>query len=269
MFTVYITPWYNCNLNCPHCDVHLRKYPDNFNKFLERLKILKRIKGAEDHFVLFGGEPLLYQDKFECIVDTGCIDSVSTNMLLWSDHVSKLFKKYNMSIATSYNPRRFTGDNYTTWLKNLSSARREGIDIVVLITLTEDLFKTPMRQTLQVMDDIRCSGVEKFLFEPYIGTVECNEQADEWLVKFHEAYKCFHKPMKSLILDKLDNWNCDCANVRTFEPDGNLRNGCPQYTPTPVPVQCLTCGLAEKCRPCALLKTCSFPQKLYKWVKGL
>ena len=105
-------------------------------------------------------------------------------------------------------------------------------------------------------------GVQKFLYEPYIGKNECNEKADEWLCMFHDNYT---GGMTNLIEEKLDNWNCDCNEIYTLEPDGEIRKGCPDSLVLKEKTycnDCLTCDKVDRCRPCMLQKTCSYPKKL-------
>lgn len=266
MRTCYLIPWYDCNLNCPHCDIHLRKNSENYDKFLGRLNNLKTT--PEDVVVFFGGEPLLYKDKFTEIVNTGKVTSVSTNMLLWSEDYALLFKEHKMSIATSYNPQRFPSDRLLfKWADNMRKATNVGIDVIVLITLTPDLFNLPIEKVGEITLHMYTSGVRGFLFEPYIGEQEYHKEADEWLIKFHEYYKNKKYPVKSLILDKIKDWNCDCSHTYTLEPSGRLRKGCPQYGGTNIPDECLMCDKNDVCRPCVLQKTCSYPKKFAEWVK--
>lgn len=262
--TTYIVPWYNCNLKCPHCDVRQDKYDGDFEKFLNALKILT--KDENDIFVLFGGEPLLKTEEFVSIMNTKLIDTVSTNMLLWKPDYSPLFLVNNTSIATSYNPERFSGDNFVLWLNNLHNARNSGIDILLLITLTESLFNMPLQSFINTLNLIQTTGVYRFLFEPYIGEKECNDLADEWLIKFHEQYLKQQNPMESLIINNLFNWSCNCSTTKTLTPQGELKKGCPQFKVTPVPSECLQCELNSICQPCPIQKTCSYPKKFASWI---
>lgn len=266
MKTLYVVPWYKCTLNCSHCNVKNRKVQENYTKFLEVFK-----STDVDNTILFGGEPLFNHDKFEEIILTGKINSVSTNLILPSSLQFSYFRevmlplltKYDISIATSWNPNRFTSKREELWLnaiKELSS-----LDILLLITLTEDLFTST--SIYEILRKVELAGCKKFLFEPYISTKECNDIADEWLCMFHDTY---NGNMNNMLEEKLFNWNCNCDETYTLEPDGIIRKGCPDSLMIKekyICEECLTCNFSEKCRPCKLQKTCSYPQKLLKKLK--
>lgn len=267
MFNVYMTPWYDCNLACPHCDVRLMDKTSNYAQFMLSFKNMCDHKAETDTYILFGGEPMLYPDRFKEIISSRKIDCVSTNMLLWKKEYTDMFRYTNISIATSYNPQRFTESQYELWLENLSSVSKNCIDVLVLITLTKDLFEKPLEEFLKVIDDLDIAGVKAFTFEPYIGEVEVNGEADEWLISFYKEFLKLNLNIKCSIVEKLDNWNCDCSYTMTLNPVGKLSKGCPQFTQVQVPENCLTCDNAHVCRPCVLQKTCSYPKKFAKWLK--
>ena len=267
MKTLYATPWYTCNLHCPHCHVSKRNTKFNKEKFLYEL-----INSNFDNVILFGGEPTLSWKNFVDIISTGKINSVSTNLTTLSMNTTKnellpLIQKYNLSVATSWNYRRFnTQGNYMLddWVNNVRVLTKNNVDLLVLITLTEDLLEAPLSEVIYYFGIMEGAGVKKFLFEPYIGLKECNEKADEWLCEFHDSYPGL---MRNLLEEKLDNWKCDCNNVFTLEPDGTLRKGCPDYVGVlelTFNTDCITCEYNSKCSPCMLQRSCSYPKKLAK-----
>ena len=266
MKTLYAVPWYKCNLNCPHCHVSHREVREDYDRFL---RTLKTVDGF-DHVVLFGGEPTLDWDKFLEIVSTGKVNSVSTNL---TTHLKEfmeaeflpLITKYNLSVATSWNNRRFSPALWGIWLNNvriLAPILKE--NFIVMITLTDDLVSENMEYVNLMLGQIEGAGVKQFLFEPYIGDVEVHDKADEWLCKVHDWYPGL---MKNLLEEKLRDWNCNCDDVCTLEPDGVIRKGCPDLLASGVMnycIDCMTCEHSDICRPCMLQKTCSYPKKLAK-----
>lgn len=266
MKTLYAVPWYRCNMNCPHCHVSHREVTENYDKFLYELK---NIEGY-DHVVLFGGEPTLDWEKFLEMVMTRTISSVSTNLTVYPKEFTSyeflpLVRRFNLKVATSWNYRRFTPALREIWFENVKVlARMLDEDFTVMITLTDDLISMEPEFMNFTLGQLEGAGVTQFMFEPYIGDVEVHDKADEWLCKVHDYYPGL---MKNLLEDKLWNWNCNCDDTYTLEPDGVIRKGCPDLLAAGVKsycVDCLSCELSMRCRPCMLQKSCSYPKKLAK-----
>lgn len=267
---VYAIPSYKCNLNCPHCEIHKEKAKQNKEKFLEELK-----KIDSNDIVLFGGEPLLVNSYYlEQILKTGKITSISTNLAVRTklDLLVKYINKYNISISTSWNPLRFNDKTELDWIYGLYTIHRfTKVKPLVLITLTRDLFTNEkLYDVLDALDgsDDLGSYVSGILFEHYVGPEaddKYNQEADDFLCKI---YKEWRWKFNNFIIDRLNNWNCNCGNIATLEPNGNLKAGCPQYQGKyEIRVECLNCSLANICNPCPLQFSCSFPKKLYQLVK--
>lgn len=261
MKKVYIIPTYHCNLNCPHCDLHLKN--DNFNE-----SFYKVLKNNDIEFgILFGGEPTLYKDRLIPCLKTNKIHSISTNLLNLDDELISLYKKYNLSIATSWNPQRFSEEQYKLWLNHLQLLSNNDLTCIIMITLTEDLLiYNDFENRLKEWDSLKCiSGV---LFEPlldYNMAIDLHQRADEWLCQIYDKW-CYS--FKNIIVNKVKNWNCNCSDVWTLNPDGKLIRGCPQSEKEYVLNDCLKCKLAGICNPCNLQHLCSFPKKLYEKVKN-
>ena len=267
MKTLYAVPWYRCNLNCPHCHVSHREVAENYDKFLYELGRATDY----DHVVLFGGEPTLDWDKFLEMIDTGNVDSVSTNLTVYPkefmeyEFYPRILRNRDLKIATSWNFRRFTPALRDVWFNNvafLAPILKE--NFTVMITLTDDLISIEPEFMNFTFGQLEAAGVTQFLFEPYIGDFEVNEKADEWLCRVHD---CYPGRMTNLLEEKLKNWNCNCDDVYTLEPDGIIRKGCPDLITSGVMnycVDCITCEHSDICRPCMLQKTCSYPKKLAK-----
>lgn len=256
---VYIIPTYKCNLNCPHCDIH--KFEDNFNadNFFNALNNLE-----SEECVLFGGEPLLNKEIFKKCLSTNKITSVSSNLLLLDDEYIELFKKYNLFIATSWNPNRFTDENYKLWLEKLKLLKENNLSCFVLITLTQDLFDYDKEKLISIFNEIDKTGaVDEIQFEHLVSdNLEPNfhEKADEWLCQW---FNNWNFKMKNRIESMVKNWCFECSNTYTLKPSGELTKGCPQYKRPEICTECYSCKLAKICRPCSLQTKCSFPKRLY------
>lgn len=257
---LYIIPNYECNLNCPHCDVHNKKIKYNEEEFFNKLNTLSFKNG-----IVFGGEPLLYKDRFKKVIRTNKISSISTNLLLLDKEIVELLNEYNVSIATSWNPLRFNKEEEDIWFEKLML-----IDsCTILITLTDDLITMDFEKFKNILRKIdNTNNVDGILFEQLLSddtTEEFYNRVDEWLIKM---YKNWDYTMKNFISDKVLNWKCDCSKTYTLEPNGLLRKGCPQATKLNIQQQCLVCPLSNICQPCVLQNHCTFPKNLYKIVKG-
>lgn len=261
---VYAVPNYECNLACPHCELKDRHVEFDHDKFFAQLKTFNNRQ--ENLVILFGGEPTLHKDRlYECLA-ADVISTVSTNLVDVDDVFIQMMLENPISLATSWNSTRFSKDQYQKWLKTLSKFTQKPCQ--VSITMTDDLIADSNYQhVLNVLTDIQNShGCEKILFEHCVGeyaTEDFNRRCDQWLCRIHSDWKF---SMQNKIEDKLrhDGWRHDCKDIYTLEPDGNLRNGCPQslnYKLKPI-MKCLTCEKADRCQPCRLQCACSYPANL-------
>lgn len=264
MKTLYVIPSFKCNLNCPHCEIH--KKQDDFN---EELFFNKLEQTDCEQVILFGGEPLFNKNRFKKCLETNKFTSISSNLLLMNDENLNLIKKYNLSIATSWNPQRFNDLEFSIWQGQLKALAKNDMHCIILITLTEDLLSYDMDKLLQMFeywDNIK--SVDGILFEhlvDYNMKKDLHQRADEWLCKLYDKWTF---KFENIIVNRLNNWNCDCHNVYTLFPNGKLLNICPQYEMTHIVNDCYTCSLVNKCRPCKLQHLCSFPKQLYKKVNN-
>jgi hypothetical protein len=257
---LYAILTYKCNLKCPHCE--LRTYNDNYNRenFIQALKQVQC-----DAITLFGGEPTLYYDRFVDAVNTGKITSVSTNLLSINDDVLDLIIKHNISLSTSWNPKRFTDNQYDRWLSNVRYIS-DTIKPLLLVTLTDDLISYDKQSFYALVAEWRKSGVCEILFEQLYDEAKTQayyDNVDRWLVDIHSHW-CEEYP-QSVILNQLDSWVFNCSKTYTLNPSGSINKGCPQYKTPSICHSCLTCEFASSCQPCMLQTCCTFPKKLYKY----
>lgn len=254
MKTLYAIPNYECNLNCSHCDIRLKKCEYNRDLFIEQ------INKFDGQVILFGGEPLLYADRLEDCINTGKISSISTNLLLLDYKRMEYIK--DLHISTSWNPERFLYEDYwyEKWLVSLKAFKDNS---TVLITLTEDLLEIYPEDFLHRISKWETTGI---LFEQLIDPSKDKKfynKVDNWLCRVYEKW---NTPIRNLIIDKLNNWNCDCDNVYTLNPDGTIEHKCPHSFDISFCNDCISCDRFDSCRPCRLHQYCTYPKKLAKLV---
>lgn len=267
MRTIYAIPNYECNLNCPHCDIHNKHIEYNECEYIKTLKSVN----DTDVVILFGGEPTLYEDRFYSSFLTGKIKSISTNLVDISSDVLKTIAMSKMSMSTSWNMTRFTDIQYKKWLNNLIEYGKYGKKCMVMITMTKDLIKDEnFNHILNILTEIdNTNSVDKLQFEHLISSEDLTEHhklCDLWLCKLHNRWNF---SFENCIETKLKNkWICDCKNVYTLYPDGKLNQECPHGIFSKFNIHCLTCEKSEICKPCKIQNSCTFPQNLNNLIYG-
>ena len=260
---IYAIPNYECNLNCPHCDIHKNIVQYNRENFIKTLTAEK-----DSRIILFGGEPTLFEERFVDICQHANIASVSTNLLVLTDKVFEILKQPTISIATSWNMIRFTDEQFRTWLSNLEKFKSMKSKVKVLITMTEDLIDMKnFEYVLNVLNKIdKTDAVSGILFEHLIAdstTEKFHQRCDDWLCLIHDKWNySFANDIEQKVLD----WNFDCSHTFTVHPNGTITFGCPQYVKPQLNLKCLSCENVTKCHPCALQSFCTFPHNLYKLI---
>lgn len=267
MKTLYAIPNYECVLSCDYCDIKDKKDEYLKNKFIDQLY------DFNGHIILFGGEPLLYHDRFKTAMETAKIDSISTTLLFFGNNTKEerenyaLLKKYHPSITTTYGVNRFkTASDYEYWLDNINrlSVIYE-LDISVIVTLTKEILNIQPVEFTSIIKEWRSN---KIRFEFLILPREVNDngiykKADDWLIQVHDLWP----DGKENILDsQLTHWYFDCSEVYTLTPSGNIINKCPHSFPKTICEECLSCEYNVNCRPCILQSRCVFPRNYYQKV---
>lgn len=254
MSVTYVIPTHHCNLNCPHCDLKLRT--DNFNAELFYDTLTK----LDGEIIIFGGEPLLYKDKLRKLLSLNKhITSISSNMLLWDNEIEQILKPYpKITIASSWNPHRFTEEQYSLWLTNLKKAN---IVNNINITLTDDLYDYDINLLLKVIRDIDdIASIKTISFEPLVPNYD-NARGDQFLCKIYDLIKGYRVKID---LRKIFGKKY-CRGIYTLLPSGKLIKDCPQWyiTNHTLLKECLDCKLIKICKPCKKICSCSFPKQFY------
>lgn len=133
MKTIYAIPNFECNLSCPHCEIRKQHSEYDSKKFLNALSVFN----IEDMIILFGGEPLLYYDRFIACLQTHKIKTVSTNLLLLTQEIINDLKTYKISLTTSWNLLRFTDQQQTLWIDKLRLLSQNSLKTQILMTMTK------------------------------------------------------------------------------------------------------------------------------------
>lgn len=261
MRTIYAIPNYECNLNCPHCDIHTKHIEYNECEYLKTLKSID----DNDRVILFGGEPTLYEDRFYSSFFTGKLKSISTNLVDIQPNILKTIAESNMTMSTSWNVTRFTDIQYKRWLDNLQIYGTYGKKCMVMITMTEDLIDDAnFDHVLTILKDIDDThAVDKLQFEHLLSQNDLSEhhiKCDEWLCKIHDIWNFSFENCIETKINK--GWIFDCKDIYTLYPDGRLINECPHGNSIKLNLICITCSNAKNCKPCKLQNICTFPYKL-------
>lgn len=263
MKIIYVLPTTNCNLHCPHCDIRTKE--DNFDEKMF-YKALKENDGNE--LVMFGGEPTLYRSRLKKSLNIASFTSISTNLLNLDDELIRLYKHYDLSIATSWNLNRFDNNQYNIWINHLNLLSENELNCIIMITMTEDLVEYNIDKFIDMLsqwDNIK--SIKEIKFEYLIDNNSKNDlhlKCDEWLCRLDDNWN-FH--FTNFIKENLNNWNYYCNNVYTLLPNGKMIKGCPHNANITFADECLDCQLVNICKPCRLQSRCSFPKKLYEKVK--
>lgn len=257
---VYAIPTFHCNLKCPHCELRLKE--DNYNRqaFLTTLQSIK-----STNITLFGGEPTLYTDRLIDAVKTGKITSISTNLIKVDQQLIDLIKQYDLYVSTSWNVTRFNGSQYQTWIDNVNRLTDNEIDILLLVTLTDDLLTFDQSRLFSLLWQWKLAGINRVRFEQLVDYSKDQafyDRVDQWLVDVDNMWS-FEFPENDVV-NQIANWKYNCNTTYTLLPNGQLVFGCPQFEKSYLINDCLACQYAGVCRPCMLQKYCTFPKKLYQ-----
>lgn len=276
MKEIFVCFDFTCNLNCPHCtlkDITPQRYLD---KVYNTMRFIRMVNDETLTFNLFGGEPLLLKDEelkiFEEFFDNTKI-ILSTNLLSkLTPYKIKLMKKVE-DVNTSWNPKRFTNEQYQHWLKQLKILNDNDISYSVMITLTKDLIQmNPLDFYNLVCSWEKCRNID---LKQMIGDLTNDfEAVDEWLCRLYDIWK-FKKPL-NLIFNEIKQiiegkriWKNYCKTTTTIMPNGYLKDGCPYYEYEPQKPFCYQCEYYPICKGgCNIQEKCTFPKKLYEKIKN-
>lgn len=254
-----------CNLRCPHCYVNFE------NDEFDEEKFLKQLNSFDGYLILFGGEFTADMDRFRKVVKSNKEHGISkfatasTNLIILNDELLEFYKTLS-GVGTSWNLDRFgTHKNYKKWLKNLYILVNNKIPVTVLITMTQDLIKYPIKDFLKILKEFDNKDIN-IKFEHYIGQVDPKfySQVDDWLCELYRNWDMIN-PLN--ITKQLERWYKDCDETYSLLPNGMIINKCAHESPTVINKECLTCPDAINCRPCRLIPYCSYPRKLAKLIK--
>lgn len=293
---LYITITNECQLRCPHC------YKDDFGQSLLDIDLVKNVIDQYPSIeiaVLYGGEPLLEKyihnlinifnylkekNKIVCCVSNLCFDNISKEQEKIIYGVDEL--------STSWNPSRFTDEQYNKWLSNVKSIKK---DVHLLVTLSKDLIDIDYKEIYNKLNELPFKTIK---FEPYIGNNGMkpkNKDIDIWLKNFFElCFKNNNVKKYTLFMDIINSirdnshygiFNRKCVNnILTLKPNGEIIN-CPNMVSSYLENQkeklqqtkynnkCFKCDFFNFCNGSCQLLTfdddycCGYPE-LFKVVKN-
>ena len=256
MKTLFAIPNFEGNLNCGYCELKNRRIQYNEAKFLETLK---EFQGS---VVLFGGEPLLFNKRLQKILETGKIDSISTNLLLLDRDIAE--KLRGIAVATTWTPGRFNNEELDIWLQKLKILSELNIDTKLLVTLSEDTIAMKPIAVYEFLKTLEKFSLNSILFEQLLDNSKGQEYYDNvdlWLCEMHELF--YSLRLTNEIEEQISGgWNFDCSDTYTLYPDGKIRRYCPQFSSFTLNEMCYKCDRNIECRPCMLQNKCVFPKKL-------
>lgn len=262
--TLYAIPNYECNLSCDFCNLKDKKVEYNRDIFIDALNSFQGTK------ILFGGEPLLYKERFKDIVENCDIDSVTTNLIPLDKNELELLD--GISIATSWTPERFgKKSDYNKWLSKLEMVKEK--EVIVLITLSKETIRlNPYNNMIPLFREWKTKGnIRGVLFEHLLDyDIEANyhEVCDKWLSDMYLALRKSNLDIENIIVNQLKNgWHFNCSQTYTLHPDGKITRGCPQFVGYKIIAECFSCERYNTCRPCMLQDKCTYPIKLEETIK--
>lgn len=252
----------DCNLSCRHCNILGNEH---YNESI----FFKQIQNFDGRIIAFGGEPSLYRDRLIKLLRTEKISSIVTNLLILDKELLYYYKR--IKVATSWNPARFTPEQYQLWLENIKLLESYNIECSILITLTEDLIKMDINQFMEI---IKCwskiyYSISEIRFEQLIDASKSQyfyDKVDNWLCRLYKLWNIYDIHIINKITDEIFHWDRNCNQIYTLEPNGVIYRQCPHKMPCIIREECLSCKYNHICRPCILQSQCSFPKKLYELV---
>lgn len=254
--TLFAIPNFECNLSCGYCELKNRRVQYDEEKFLETLKEF------QGNVVLFGGEPLLFRKRLYKILETGKIDSISTNLLLLDRDIAVKFRDIN--IATTWTPGRFNKEELDIWLEKLEILSEFNIDTKLLVTLSEDTVALEPIKVYDFLKTLEKFSISSVLFEQLLDNSkgqEYYEKVDLWLCEIHKLFSNL-RFINEIEAEIKQGWDFDCSDTYTLYPDGIIRRYCPQFSTFQINEMCYKCERNIECRPCMLQNKCVFPKNL-------
>lgn len=254
-----------CNLSCPHCDVY--KLQDNWNKE----KFLDQLRKFNGGIVIFGGECSLYPDRIRLLLDDPIINekvnTITTNLTILDNELLELYKRIP-SIGTSWNPDRFTPEQYEIWMNNIKQIKEIDKSVGIIITLTDSLFEYDFNKFLSMLYQLdEFENVTNIKFESLVSpTVDRMyfRRADDFLSKLYDEWNF---RIELFNIRRVQDHFFDCGMVKHLYPDGIMKTGCSHIgAPIIYSGDCLMCENASKCKPCQLQKYCTVPYNFAKKV---
>lgn len=277
MQEVYVCPSFACNLNCSHC--FLKNLPINteWDTLFSSIEYLNNNAGPHLVFDLFGGEPLILdKNRFSEIMSLfkGREYIISSNLINYSEFYLSYLKDASL-VNTSWNPSRFSVEQYNNWRNTVSFLTSNGVRVAIMITLTKDLISQEESPGLitKMLGELKASSAD---FDYLIGKGYPEpEVVDNYLNAIFDKFKencpdcIFTKVQKMRTAVKEGRKFKDCSNFYTLLPTGKIKRGCAYCENLKVREECKYCEYYDICNgSCPLTEACSFPKKLFERIRN-
>lgn len=263
----YVVPSWKCNLNCSHCTVKNQSFNINKKAFFNTL-ICQKEEYPNATFILHGGEPTFDKKLFVDILNTNIISSITTNLVFNDEQILEMINDYDLEVATSWNPKRFSSKTLlANWMNNLTKLKKSPL---LLITLDKDIINISPKDMIKIVKSFK--NIKEILFECLIDNSlddDFQNKVDIWLCELDEQWITQKINIKNLIKEYILDWNFNC-NSKTILPDGTIQEKCifaNNYKPH-VLSKCIKCKYNKVCIPCKLHTRCSFFPKFYERVRN-
>lgn len=218
--------------------------------------------------MLFGGEPLL--NKFEIverIVNTGKVNSMTSNFLLLDSKHVELLKKHHIVLGTSWNPDRFTSEQFKTWKEKIALAKDAGLHVEVFITLTDMLFEH-VPEMLEVLDDIDQLHVDTLTLSMVIPSNEkLVDMSDSLLCWLEDNWRWkFTNRIKESMLAREPRCTTCRGRALTLYPNGFIDHNC-THVDSALKLKefqiCKSCPFVGLCGRCLRQPVCVFYRRYF------
>lgn len=269
MKNLYLTITNECNLRCPHC------YKEDFDTSIFSFDNIKKI--LENHpeissITLYGGEFLLEKysikvlELIKFLREKNLSISGTTNLCFKNLSENQLYILNQLDlISTSWNPLRFSENQFEIWKKNVFQLKDKFISL--LITITNSLIQNKYFD--QILDFCENYPFKIIKFEPYVGIGlerPLNSEVDNYLFHLYAKIKPYLKniqidPFSSIINGFQDHLSTGTFQRRCYDHslcldvNGDLRI-CPQFPKDIENPKKLFFNFDKRCLECKFFSFC-------------
>ena len=271
-----ITPFTQCNLNCPFCEVsslNAQYDPTWFDWSIEALSVLINQSTAKTITVAIAGGEIMHDRLFDyekwdvwftqlrnIVQDTPCKISVITNLITHKiDQLIDLQKKHKFCLGTSFDfEGRFTKQKQVDlFLQNLKTLTQNHIDITIATLANKQNFLALKNKnhwlysTFEYLYNNYVIGIEQYTDVHHLPHYNLT---DDQLIEFYKFVIREYPKIKGLekYSNYKDQWhNCskDTIDIKPFHVSWSCCNKTAQFAKMFDKFGCLTCKYLHRCAP--------------------